>query len=75
MNWNVKSFTGRSSWNDIAGALKVTLLTVSRLKKIQDKKRIIRAKADAERAARKAHGDEQEAANILDDDHDEDVLF
>ena len=47
-----------------------------RLKKIQDKKRISRAKAELEKAKRKAEGKiEDEAANILDDAHDEDVLF
>ncbi|XP_032784517.1 V-type proton ATPase subunit D [Daphnia magna] len=47
-----------------------------RLKKIQDKKRISRAKAELEKAKRKAEGDfDDEAANILDDAHDEDVLF
>lgn len=47
-----------------------------RLKKIQDKKRIARAKAEVEKAKRKAQGLlDDEAANILDDEHDEDVLF
>lgn len=47
-----------------------------RLKKIQDKKRIARVKAEAEKAARKAQGlDEYDPANILEEDHDEDVLF
>lgn len=49
---------------------------MNRLKKIQDKKRISRAKAELEKAKRKAEGDfDDEAANILDDAHDEDVLF
>ena len=50
---------------------------VYRLKKIQDKKRIARAKAEAIKQARKAQGllEDDEAANIFDDDHDEDVLF
>ena len=52
------------------------LCYLTRLKKIQDKKRIARAKQEAIKAARKAQGDlDDEAANILDDDHDEDVLF
>jgi len=51
-----------------------------RLKKIQEKKKKIRAKAEAERAIKKAAGllvedEEQEAPNILDDHHDEDLLF
>ena len=47
-----------------------------RLKKIQDKKRIARAKTEAIKAARKAQGIlDEEAADILKDDHDEDVLF
>lgn len=46
------------------------------MKKIQDKKRISRAKAELEKAKRKAEGKiEDEAANIFDDAHDEDVLF
>jgi len=48
-----------------------------RLKKIQDKKRIARAKAEAIKQARKLEGldVDDETANIFDDDHDEDVLF
>jgi len=47
-----------------------------RLKKIQDKKRILRKKAEIEKAALKAKGVEVDgAANLLDDEHDEDVLF
>lgn len=49
-----------------------------RLKKIQDKKKISRAKADKEKARIKALGLEaeaREAANIFDDHHDEDLLF
>ena len=47
-----------------------------RLKKIQDKKRIARAKAEKEKELRKAQGKlDDEAANILDDERDEDVLF
>lgn len=47
-----------------------------RLKKIQDKKRIARAKAEVEKAARKQQGIlDEEAANILDDERDDDVLF
>ena len=52
-------------------------VTSFRLKKIQDKKRIARAKAELEKAKRKAEGllEDDEAANILDDERDEDVLF
>jgi len=52
-------------------------LTLGRLKKIQDKKRIARAKAEALKQARKLEGldVDDESANIFDDDHDEDVLF
>lgn len=47
-----------------------------RLKKIQDKKKILKKKAEKEKARLKAEGAEMEAAaNILDDQHDEDVLF
>ena len=46
-----------------------------RLKKIQDKKRIARAKADAHKAALLEKGiDVREQANIL-DEGDDDVLF
>lgn len=57
--------------------MSILWLSVSfRLKKIQDKKRISRAKAEVEKAKRKAEGLlEDEAANILDDERDEDVLF
>ncbi len=47
---------------------------LSRLKKIQDKKRIAKGKAEAYRLARKAEGDEEEARNMLEGD-DEDILF
>lgn len=47
-----------------------------RLKKIQDKKKIARVKAEALKAQRKAEGEIAEhAANIFDDHHDEDLLF
>ncbi|ODN04322.1 V-type proton ATPase subunit D 1 [Orchesella cincta] len=47
-----------------------------RLKKIQDKKKIARAKSDKIREQKKKEGLELEnAANIFDDHHDEDLLF
>jgi len=47
-----------------------------RLKKIQDKKKIARAKAEALKVKKRAEGLEVEhAANIFDDHHDEDLLF
>lgn len=52
-----------------------------RLKKIQDKKKIARAKVEKEKAALKAKGlleEEAEAGdakNMFDDHHDEDLLF
>lgn len=47
-----------------------------RLKKIQDKKKIARAKADKLREQKKRDGMEVEhASNIFDDHHDEDLLF
>lgn len=49
-----------------------------RLKKIQDKKKIARAKADKIREQKKREGLELElesGANIFDDHHDEDLLF
>jgi len=47
-----------------------------RLKKIQDKKKIARAKADKIREKQKREGIEAEhASNIFDDHHDEDLLF
>jgi len=47
-----------------------------RLKKIQDKKKIARVKAEKIKEALKAQGIlEEEASNILDDGKDEDVLF
>lgn len=45
-----------------------------RLKKIQDKKRIARAKADAIKALRIQEGKDSDAANLL-DEGDEDLLF
>lgn len=48
-----------------------------RLKKIQDKKKIIKAKAEKKKAALKAAGlleEQMAAANIL-DERDEDILF
>lgn len=47
-----------------------------RLKKIQDKKKIARAKTDKIREQKKREGLELESsANIFDDHHDEDLLF
>jgi V-type H+-transporting ATPase subunit D len=49
-----------------------------RLKKIQDKKKIAKAKVEIEKAERKKAGliaEEEHASNILDDHHDEDLLF
>jgi hypothetical protein len=74
----VKNSTGIISFKffDIRQTLKGGPFFKKRLKKIQDKKRISRAKAELEKAKRKAEGKiEDEAANILDDAHDEDVLF
>ena len=46
------------------------------MKKIQDKKKIARVKAEKIKEALKAQGIlEEEASNILDDGKDEDVLF
>jgi fructose-1,6-bisphosphatase/sedoheptulose 1,7-bisphosphatase-like protein len=47
-----------------------------RLKKIQEKKKIIRAKKEKALAELKAQGiDPDDVANLIDDDHDEDLLF
>lgn len=49
-----------------------------RLKKIQEKKKKIRDKAEARKAEKKAQGlldDEADVPNILNDQHDEDLLF
>jgi len=45
------------------------------LKKIQDKKRIARQKADKIKEALRAEGKLVDAANILESQNDEDVLF
>lgn len=47
-----------------------------RLKKIQDKKRILKKKEEARRAALLEKGiDVRNQANMLDEDGDEDILF
>lgn len=49
-----------------------------RLKKIQDKKKIARGKAEKEKELLKAQGlldEAKDSANIFDDHHDEDILF
>lgn len=49
-----------------------------RLKKIQDKKKVIRAKAEKIAAEKKRLGlleEAQDSANIFDEHHDEDILF
>lgn len=48
-----------------------------RLKKIQDKKKIARAKTDKIREQKKREGllELESSANIFDDHHDEDLLF
>nr|XP_042705259.1 V-type proton ATPase subunit D isoform X2 [Chrysemys picta bellii] len=46
-----------------------------RLKKIQEKKKILKEKNEIERALRKAAGAEHEPANLLAEEKDEDLLF
>ncbi|KAM9148800.1 V-type proton ATPase subunit D [Pangshura tecta] len=46
-----------------------------RLKKIQEKKKILKEKNETERALRKAAGMEREPANLLAEEKDEDLLF
>ena len=49
-----------------------------RLKKIQEKKKQARTKAEKEKAALKAQGllaDEDEAPNLIEDNQDDDLLF
>lgn len=81
MSLNVKNFTGmiENSFKLPANSFHFDWLfsCPGRLKKIQDKKRIARAKAEAIKQARKLEGldVDDETANIFDDDHDEDVLF
>ncbi|XP_035682653.1 V-type proton ATPase subunit D-like [Branchiostoma floridae] len=46
-----------------------------RLKKIQEKKKIIREKAEQRAAAMRAQGEYKEPANLLEEEHDSDLLF
>ncbi|XP_072047259.1 V-type proton ATPase subunit D-like [Amphiura filiformis] len=46
-----------------------------RLKKIQGKKKIMRAKAEAEKQKRALEGQDDDVPNLIDDDVDEDLLF
>lgn len=54
----------------------LVLIFLIRLKKIQEKKKIIKEKKELLRLALKAKGLEpDEAPNLIDDDRDEDLLF
>ncbi|XP_039408185.1 V-type proton ATPase subunit D [Corvus cornix cornix] len=46
-----------------------------RLKKIQEKKKVLKEKSDQERELRRAAGGESEPANLLAEEKDEDLLF
>lgn len=46
-----------------------------RLKKIQEKKKVLKEKSEKERALRRADGGEHEPANLLAEEKDEDLLF
>uniref|UniRef100_A0A674H3D3 V-type proton ATPase subunit D n=1 Tax=Taeniopygia guttata TaxID=59729 RepID=A0A674H3D3_TAEGU len=46
-----------------------------RLKKIQEKKKVLKEKSDQERELRRAAGEESEPANLLAEEKDEDLLF
>ena len=46
-----------------------------RLKKIQEKKKVIRAKAEERARLRMAEGEDVDVPNLIDDNVDEDLLF
>uniref|UniRef100_A0A8B9I609 V-type proton ATPase subunit D n=2 Tax=Anser TaxID=8842 RepID=A0A8B9I609_9AVES len=46
-----------------------------RLKKIQEKKKVLKEKSEKERELRRAAGGEREPANLLAEEKDEDLLF
>jgi len=50
-------------------------ISLHRLKKIQEKKKILKEKSEKERELRRAAGGEYEPANLLAEEKDEDLLF
>lgn len=50
-------------------------ISLHRLKKIQEKKKVLKEKSEKERDLRRAAGGEQEPANLLAEEKDEDLLF
>ena len=64
------------SYVDYKGLIKIWLIfNISRLKKIQEKKKKIRAETEAKVAALKAKNQFQEASSLLNEERDEDLLF
>lgn len=50
-------------------------ISFHRLKKIQEKKKVLKEKSEKERELRRAAGGEREPANLLAEEKDEDLLF
>lgn len=50
-------------------------ISLHRLKKIQEKKKVLKEKSEKERELRRAAGGEREPANLLAEEKDEDLLF
>lgn len=53
----------------------INQISLHRLKKIQEKKKVLKEKSEKERELRRAAGGEQEPANLLAEEKDEDLLF
>lgn len=50
-------------------------ISLHRLKKIQEKKKVLKEKSEKERELRRAAGGQHEPANLLAEEKDEDLLF
>ena len=77
MRWNVKNFIGKNSF--VCHLWRFPVGFFLSLKKVQEKKKQARALQEKKRAEMIENGaltgKEEEAPNILDEEHDEDNLF
>lgn len=68
-------FAASLFYENIMLLLQKTHISLCRLKKIQEKKKVLKEKSEKERELRRAAGEEHEPANLLAEEKDEDLLF
>ena len=75
LKWPFKPMTAQSNFYCISAIIKLLWPDAFRLKKIQKKKKEIRAEAETRKEDLKRQGIDVEGANLLEDTRDEDLLF